>query len=70
MSKNVALWDRGLRILIGLGLLAFVEPHSVWGWLGLIPFATGVTGHCPIYRLLGISTYTARKPPSNTPSPT
>jgi Protein of unknown function (DUF2892) len=67
MSKNVALWDRALRVIVGLALLAFVGPHSAWGWLGLIPFATGLVGICPLYRLLGISTRPAPKPPHDTP---
>lgn len=63
MSKNVALWDRGLRVIVGLALLAFVAPDSAWGWLGLIPLATGLVGMCPLYRLLGVSSCSARKPP-------
>jgi hypothetical protein len=58
-----------LRIIVGLGLLAFVGPQNAWGWLGLIPFATGVAGICPLYRLLGISSYPEPKPPSDTPLP-
>jgi len=69
MLKNLALWDRALRIIVGLGLLAFVGPQNAWGWLGLIPFATGVAGTCPLYRVLDISTYRAPKPPGDAPLP-
>ena len=72
MPKNVALWDRALRIIVGLALLAFVGRDNAWGWLGLIPFATGVAGTCPLYRLLGIFTrspHPAPKPPGDAPLP-
>lgn len=69
MFKNIALWERALRIVIGLALLAFVGPHALWGWLGLVPFVTGVLGTCPLYRLLGISSCPAPKPPSNSALP-
>lgn len=50
--------ERVVRIVVGLGVisLVFVGPKSAWGWLGLIPLVTGVTGLCPLYSLLGIST--------------
>lgn len=68
MPKNVAMWDRALRIAVGLALLALVVfgPRTQWGWLGLIPLATGLAGTCPLYRLLGISSCRATKPPDNT----
>lgn len=50
--------ERVLRVLAGLGILslAFVGPRTPWGYLGLIPLATGLLGSCPLYTLLGIST--------------
>ncbi|MHA7887435.1 YgaP family membrane protein [Roseicyclus sp.] len=58
MPRNEGTIDRALRILIGLGLLAivFVGPQTPWGWVGLVPLATGLVGYCPLYRLLGINT--------------
>ena len=55
---NEGMLDRALRIGIGLALLslAFLGPKSAWGYLGVIPFATGLAGFCPLYRILGIST--------------
>lgn len=41
--------------LVGIGLV-FVGPKSAWGWFGLIPLLTGLTGLCPLYTVLGIST--------------
>ena len=55
---NEGTLDRALRIAIGIALLslAFLGPKSAWGFLGLIPLATGLMGFCPLYRMLGIST--------------
>jgi hypothetical protein len=50
--------ERGIRIALGLGALAvvFVGPQTAWGWLGVVPLATGLLGSCPLYTLFGIST--------------
>ena len=55
---NEGTADRIIRVVIGLGLLSivFVGPQSPWGWLGVVPLATGVLGFCPLYRLVGINT--------------
>lgn len=56
--KNVGSIDRVLRIIVGLGVisLAFWGPHTLWGWLGLIPLVTALIGWCPLYAVLGIRT--------------
>lgn len=58
MSKNVGATDRIVRIVAGVGILslAFVGPHTAWGYIGLIPLVTGLIGWCPAYRLFGIRT--------------
>lgn len=58
MRVNVGSLDRWLRVIAGIVLLSlvFVGPRTSWGWLGLIPLATGLAGYCPMYRLLGFST--------------
>lgn len=50
--------ERVLRVLLGLGLLAlaFVGPKTHWGYLGLVPLATGLLGSCPLYTLFGLNT--------------
>ena len=55
---NEGTLDRAPRIVIGLVLLSltFLGPRSMWGYLGFIPFVTGLAGFCPLYRMLGIST--------------
>lgn len=58
MMTNEAGIDRALRVLLGLVLvsLVFVGPHTAWGWIGLVPLATGIFGFCPLYRVVGIDT--------------
>lgn len=58
MKQNVHNIERVVRVVIGLAVvsLVFIGPQSAWGWLGLIPVATGLTGRCPPYAMLGINT--------------
>jgi Protein of unknown function (DUF2892) len=58
MKKNEAGWDRGLRIALGLGLLALtVAGPKTWiGLVGVVPLATGLVGFCPLYKLFGLRT--------------
>lgn len=55
--------ERVLRVLVGLGLLAiaFVGPRTPWGFLGIVPLATGLAGSCPLYTVLGFSTCPMKK---------
>jgi hypothetical protein len=50
--------ERALRVLVGLGLLSlvFFGPKTAWGYVGLIPVVTGLSGICPVYSIFGIST--------------
>ena len=58
MPCNEGKIDRLLRVVVGLVLLSlvFVGPQVRWGWLGLIPLATGLLGYCPLYKLIGLNT--------------
>jgi hypothetical protein len=58
MIKNVGSLDRGLRLALGIGLLAmaFTGPRTAWGYLGFIPLLTGALGTCPLYSLLKLNT--------------
>ncbi len=50
MSCNVGSVDRVVRIVIGLGLIAFaVITKQWWGLIGIIPLATAALGWCPLY---------------------
>jgi hypothetical protein len=58
MKSNEGSIDRGLRVAAGLALVALAATGSigVWGWIGLVPLATGLVGWCPLYSVLGINT--------------
>jgi len=57
-ETNVGGMDRIIRIVLGLALLGLTLTGNigVWGWLGIVPLATGAIGWCPPYAILGIST--------------
>ena len=59
MNCNIGKIDKIIRIMFGIGLIAliFVGPRTAWGWLGVIPLVTALVGWCPVYRLLGISSF-------------
>ena len=62
MKLNVGGIDRILRILAGLGLVAWAAVGGpVWAWAGVIPLATGAVGFCPFYPLLGLNTCPMKK---------
>jgi hypothetical protein len=58
MKSNVGGIDRILRIVAGVVLLGLTISGTIgaWGWLGLVPLATGAIGWCPPYAMLGWST--------------
>lgn len=58
MKTNVGGIDRIIRIVVGIVLIALSLMGSigVWGWIGLIPLATGLFGTCPLYSMLGMNT--------------
>ncbi len=69
MSKfiNEAGWDRMIRIVIGVVLMAVGFGGAIpGGWgvavglLGLVPLITGIAGFCPLYFVLKIRTLAKR----------
>jgi hypothetical protein len=58
MMCNVGGIDRILRIVVGLALIAatLLDVLPVWGWIGVVPLATGLVGLCPAYLPFGIKT--------------
>lgn len=58
LPKNEHVVERGVRIVLGLGLLSLVVvgPQSLWGLIGIVPLVTGLLGSCPLYTALGFST--------------
>jgi hypothetical protein len=57
MKLNVGGIDRIARIAVGLLLVAMAALGTIgtWGWIGIIPLATGLMGFCPLYTVLGFS---------------
>ena len=57
MKTNEGGLDRILRIVAGLVLIGLTLNGTigVWGWVGVVPLATGALGWCPLYTLLGIN---------------
>ncbi|SFZ75409.1 YgaP family membrane protein [Chitinimonas taiwanensis] len=57
MKTNVGNIDRALRIGGGLALigLALTGAIGVWGYIGVVPLATGLFRFCPAYTLFGFS---------------
>ena len=72
---NLAVWDRTLRIALGLAMLAlgwlelvpglWAAAFQLFGWF---PLVTGIAGWCPGYVLLGCRTRAPRIQPG-APSP-
>lgn len=58
MQANVGSLDRIARIVGGVALIALAATGQVgvWGWIGVVPLATGLFRFCPAYTLLGIRT--------------
>jgi hypothetical protein len=63
MKTNESMVDRGIRIALGLALLALGFSGAVTGSLGMVfkvlgfvPLFTGLIGYCPIYGLLKFQT--------------
>ena len=63
MKTNESGIDRGIRVVLGIVLLALFFSGVVTGVLGVISIVvgvvlllTGVVGFCPLYALLNIRT--------------
>lgn len=62
MLHNVGTIDRIVRIALGLALIAasLFGAIGAWGWIGVIPLATGLFRFCPAYLPFNLSTCTAK----------
>jgi len=58
MKVNVGGIDRILRIVLGLALIGATLAGMIgmWGWIGVVPLATGIFRFCPAYTLIGVKT--------------
>jgi len=63
MKINEATWDRVLRVVAGLLLIALAATGKIglWAYVGVVPLITGIAGHCPLYSVLGINTCSLRR---------
>lgn len=63
MTLNVGGIDRILRIVVGLVLIGLTLTGTIglWGWLGVVPLATGAIGWCPPYAIFGFNTCSMKK---------
>jgi len=62
MQCNVGNTDRYLRISVGaiLIILALTGTIGMWGWIGIVPLATGIFRYCPAYSLLSLGNKAAK----------
>ena len=58
MTPNVGTIDRVLRITAGVALIGLAATGTIglWGYVGIVPLATGLFRFCPVYPLLGLNT--------------
>ena len=65
ITPNVGSTDKIIRIAAGaiLILLALFGIIGWWGWIGVVPLASGLMNWCPAYTLFGINTCPTSKSP-------
>lgn len=58
MRSNVGTVDRALRVSVGLGLIGAAVSGLIgpWGWIGAVPLLSALSGVCPLYRAVRLST--------------
>jgi len=57
MKKNIGSYDRTIRIVLGVIIIALgIIFKSYLGLLGLIPLITAIFNFCPLYAPFKIST--------------
>lgn len=62
MKQNVHNIERAARVILGLALIGMAATGTIgmWGWIGVVPLATGAIGNCPLYSIFGFSTCKTR----------
>lgn len=62
MKKNVGGIDKNLRLLAGVVIIVIGYLNSSWwGLVGIIPILTSLSGFCPFYLPLKMSTLKSKK---------
>jgi len=61
MRVNEGSTDRMLRGIIGGTLVAMAVMGVIgpWGYVGVLVLATAAAGYCPLYGVLGTTTFVA-----------
>ena len=65
-KSNVGTVDRVVRIILGVVLIGlfFAYPDASWRYfalIGIVPLLTAFMGTCPLYSILGLSSYPVAK---------
>jgi hypothetical protein len=62
LKTNIGGLDRAARLCAGIALLGLAATGVIgpWGYVGLVPLATGLLKSCPLYTVLGVSTCPTR----------
>jgi hypothetical protein len=62
MNQNIGETEQVFRIFIGMAIIVSgIYFDSFLGLIGFLPVITAITGSCPLYTLLGISTAEPRE---------
>ncbi len=58
MKNNIGTADRVVRVVAGVALIGatLLQAIGPWGWIGMVPLATGLIRICPLYSVLGLNT--------------
>ncbi|MGC8649639.1 MAG: YgaP family membrane protein [Hydrogenobaculum sp.] len=61
MQKNMAMWDRIGRVILGIVFILLAIKHGgmlfdLLGVIGLVFLVTAAIGFCPLYTVLGFKT--------------
>lgn len=60
MEKNMAMWDRAIRIILGIAFLylAFTKGGAFWilGVIGIVFIVTSLIGFCLLYKVVNFRT--------------
>ncbi|QZA79227.1 DUF2892 domain-containing protein [Deefgea tanakiae] len=61
--NNVGGIDRIARVVVGVLLILATTFGliGVWGWIGVVPLATGLLRSCPLYKLFGFNSCPIKK---------
>jgi DUF2892 family protein len=61
MPRNIGIVDQVVRAMLGFAFLVYVLKDGLYfqglGFLGAYLLATALFLYCPLYRVLGLSTY-------------